>query len=79
MALTGSNGSNAPSSGPRRVTILGSTGSIGQNTIDLLQRNRDDFTVEALTANSNAALLAEQMTLDEAIKSLLTRPLRSEG
>jgi 1-deoxy-D-xylulose-5-phosphate reductoisomerase len=60
VALTGSNGSNAPSSGPRRVTILGSTGSIGQNTIDLLQRNRDDFTVEALTANSNAALLAEQ-------------------
>jgi 1-deoxy-D-xylulose-5-phosphate reductoisomerase len=60
VALTGSNGSTAPSSGPRRVTILGSTGSIGQNTIDLLQRNRDDFTVEALTANSNAALLAEQ-------------------
>jgi len=49
-----------PSSGPRRVTILGSTGSVGQNTIDLLQRNPDEFTVEALTANSNAALLAEQ-------------------
>ncbi|HVC54589.1 MAG TPA: 1-deoxy-D-xylulose-5-phosphate reductoisomerase [Stellaceae bacterium] len=45
---------------PRRVTILGSTGSIGQSTIDLLLRNRDDFVVEALTANHNAALLAEQ-------------------
>jgi 1-deoxy-D-xylulose-5-phosphate reductoisomerase len=45
---------------PRRVTILGSTGSIGQSTIDLLRRNRDAFTVEALTANHNAALLAEQ-------------------
>jgi 1-deoxy-D-xylulose-5-phosphate reductoisomerase len=44
----------------RRVTILGSTGSIGQSTADLLSRNRDTFTVEALTANSNAALLAEQ-------------------
>src|SRR5881227_2932055 len=44
----------------RRVTILGSTGSIGQSTVDLLSRNRDTFTVEALTANSNAALLAEQ-------------------
>ncbi len=45
---------------PRRVTILGSTGSVGQSTIDLLLRNPDAFTVEALTANRNAALLAEQ-------------------
>ena len=45
---------------PRRVTVLGSTGSIGQSTVDLLSRNRDQFTVEALTANHNAALLAEQ-------------------
>jgi len=45
---------------PRSVTILGSTGSIGGNTIDLLQRHRDAFTVEALTAHSNIELLAEQ-------------------
>jgi 1-deoxy-D-xylulose-5-phosphate reductoisomerase len=45
---------------PRRVSILGSTGSVGQNTIDLLLRHRDEFTVEALTANRNAALLADQ-------------------
>jgi 1-deoxy-D-xylulose-5-phosphate reductoisomerase len=45
---------------PRRVTILGSTGSIGQSTVDLLTRHRDQFTVEALTAHRNAALLAEQ-------------------
>ena len=44
----------------RSVTILGSTGSIGQNTIDLLQRNPGVFAVEALTANRNAPLLAEQ-------------------
>ncbi|HLY44211.1 MAG TPA: 1-deoxy-D-xylulose-5-phosphate reductoisomerase [Stellaceae bacterium] len=50
----------ALSEGPRRVTILGSTGSIGHSTVDLLLRNRDAFTVEALTANHNAALLAEQ-------------------
>jgi 1-deoxy-D-xylulose-5-phosphate reductoisomerase len=45
---------------PRRVTILGSTGSVGQSTVDLLLRNRDAFVVEALTANRNATLLAEQ-------------------
>jgi 1-deoxy-D-xylulose-5-phosphate reductoisomerase len=44
----------------RSVTILGSTGSIGRNTIDLLQRNPSAFSVEALTANRNAELLAEQ-------------------
>ncbi|MFP6691007.1 MAG: 1-deoxy-D-xylulose-5-phosphate reductoisomerase [Alphaproteobacteria bacterium] len=44
----------------RSVTILRSTGSIGSNTIDLLQRHRDSFTVEALTAHSNIELLAEQ-------------------
>ena len=47
----------------RSVTILGSTGSIGQNTIDLLERNRGAFAVEALTANRNAALLAKQARL----------------
>src|SRR4029077_3377005 len=46
--------------GARRVTILGSTGSVGQNTVDLLARNPDGFAVEALTANRNPARLAEQ-------------------
>jgi len=45
---------------PRRVTVLGSTGSVGCNTIDLIQRNSRAFEVEALTAFSNVKLLAEQ-------------------
>ena len=45
---------------PRRVTILGSTGSVGCNTIDLILRNPDDYTVEALTAYGNVELLARQ-------------------
>ncbi len=45
---------------PRGVTILGSTGSVGCNTIDLIQRHPDAFTVQALTANNSVALLAEQ-------------------
>src|SRR5215475_4459813 len=44
----------------RRVTILGSTGSVGQNTVDLLLRNPKGFEVEALTANRNPHRLAEQ-------------------
>ena len=45
---------------PRGVTILGSTGSVGCNTIDLIQRHPDAFAVQALTANNSVALLAEQ-------------------
>jgi 1-deoxy-D-xylulose-5-phosphate reductoisomerase len=42
------------------VTILGSTGSIGVNTLDVIDRHRDGFRVTALTANSDVERLAEQ-------------------
>jgi 1-deoxy-D-xylulose-5-phosphate reductoisomerase len=45
---------------PKHVTVLGSTGSVGSNTIDLIKRNRDAFVVEALTANTNVKDLAHQ-------------------
>ncbi len=45
---------------PRRITILGSTGSVGCNTIDLVARDPERFQVEALTAYRNVATLAEQ-------------------
>jgi 1-deoxy-D-xylulose-5-phosphate reductoisomerase len=45
---------------PRRVTILGSTGSVGCNTLDLIERQPDCFAIEALTANRNTERLAEQ-------------------
>lgn len=49
-----------PTPGQRRVTILGSTGSVGRNTIDIIARQPDAYAVEALTAHGNAALLIEQ-------------------
>lgn len=42
----------------RRVSILGATGSIGQNTIDLIAREPDAYDVVALTGGANIALLA---------------------
>ena len=45
---------------PRRVTVLGSTGSVGCNTVDLLQRQPERYQIEALTAQSNVDRLAEQ-------------------
>ncbi len=44
----------------RSVTVLGSTGSIGCNTLDLIGRAPERFRVEALTGNANVELLIEQ-------------------
>jgi 1-deoxy-D-xylulose-5-phosphate reductoisomerase len=43
---------------PRRVTLLGATGSIGSSTIDLLRRDPERYEVEAVTAYRNGAALA---------------------
>ena len=42
----------------RRVSILGATGSVGQNTIDLIARAPDEYDVVALTGGLNIAQLA---------------------
>ena len=44
----------------KTVTILGSTGSVGRSTLDLIAGHRDKFKIVALTANKNVALLAQQ-------------------
>ena len=45
---------------PRKVTILGSTGSIGTSTLDLFERAGVELEVVGLTAGRNVARLAEQ-------------------
>ena len=55
--------SNDPQSGcrqRRRVVVLGSTGSIGVNTLDVAARHPDRFEVAALAARRNVERLAEQ-------------------
>ena len=44
----------------RRVSVLGATGSVGRSTVELIESNIEAYNVEALTANNNATLLAEQ-------------------
>jgi 1-deoxy-D-xylulose-5-phosphate reductoisomerase len=44
----------------KRIAILGSTGSIGVSTLDVIARHPDRFEVVALCARSNAQKLAEQ-------------------
>jgi 1-deoxy-D-xylulose-5-phosphate reductoisomerase len=48
-------------SGPKRFSLLGSTGSIGTQTLDIVAEHPDRFEIVALAAGSNVELLAEQV------------------
>lgn len=53
---------SVPASDTRqRITVLGSTGSIGCNTLDVIARHPDRFAVFALSGHRNMALLARQI------------------
>lgn len=45
----------------KRLTILGSTGSIGRNALDIVSGHRDLFRIAALTAGNNIDLLEKQI------------------
>nr|ABC74566.1 1-deoxy-D-xylulose-5-phosphate reductoisomerase [Picrorhiza kurrooa] len=47
--------------GPKPISIVGSTGSIGTQTLDIVAENPDKFRVVALAAGSNITLLADQI------------------
>ena len=44
----------------KSIAILGSTGSIGTQALEVIEANPDNFSVEVLTSNSNADLLIAQ-------------------
>ncbi len=75
---------SSPESGRRRVALLGSTGSIGRQAVDVLAAHPAAFEVVALATGRNAGLLAEQAARlgaavsvvgpsDEALVELATR------
>jgi 1-deoxy-D-xylulose-5-phosphate reductoisomerase len=44
----------------KSLAILGSTGSVGKSTLDVIRENQDEFKIELLTARTNFRLMAEQ-------------------
>ena len=44
----------------KRLSVLGSTGSIGTQTLQVVRANKDDFVIKALAVNTNAEMLYEQ-------------------
>jgi len=72
----------------KRVSVLGSTGSIGKNTLDVIDRNRDLFHVHALSAHRNVTELAEQcarfnarlaVIADASLENELAQALKQNG
>ena len=58
------------------LTVLGSTGSIGVNTLDVVARHPDRFCIVALTANSRIDLLLEQCKRFQPVYAVVVNPAR---
>jgi 1-deoxy-D-xylulose-5-phosphate reductoisomerase len=61
-------------SAPRRISVLGATGSIGESTLDLIGRNAAAYQVVALTGGRNVARLAELAVLHRAELAVVADP-----
>ena len=44
----------------KNLAVLGSTGSVGQSTLEVIRHNKDKFKIELLLANSNFQLMIDQ-------------------
>ena len=60
------------------LSILGSTGSIGRQALDLVSRHPEEYRVAALTANTSRELLFEQVRTFRPQLAVLREPLKSE-
>jgi 1-deoxy-D-xylulose-5-phosphate reductoisomerase len=66
----------AKTKAPRRISVLGATGSIGENTLDLIGRDPDAYEVVALTGCKNVTRLAELAILHRAELAVIADPAR---
>ena len=63
----------------RRISLLGSTGSIGTKVLDVVRRSKGQFSVNGLAAGENVELLAEQiMQFRPEIVSVMTAELADQ-
>ena len=51
----------------KNIAILGSTGSVGRSSLEVIRSNRESYKVELLVANSNFELLIEQYEISTEI------------
>ncbi len=58
----------------QQVVVLGATGSVGTSTLDVLDRNREQYSVYALSAHRNVELLASQCQQFEPVFAAMSDP-----
>ena len=63
----------------RKISILGSTGSIGRQALEVIEKLQDKFEIIALTAGSNAELLNEQIAKFKPKYAYSTKPNEING
>ena len=54
----------------KKVIILGSTGSIGKNTFDLIKKDKNNFEIKLLSSNKNISELIKQAKIFK-VKNLI--------
>ncbi len=69
----------SPRPSPRRLALLGATGSIGRQVCDLVERHPDRFTLHALIAGSDAAALHAVARRHPEAHALLANPAGAEA
>lgn len=63
----------------QKVVILGSTGSIGKSSIEVIKKNKDKFKIACLVANSNEELILAQSKRYKNSKIYLENPKRTKS
>src|SRR2546430_13364011 len=69
----------SPRPSPRRLALLGATGSIGRQVCDLVERHPDRFTLHALIAGSDRAALQAVAPRHPDAHTLLAHPADADG
>ena len=63
----------------KNIILLGSTGSIGKSTLNLLRKNRDKFNLIGVSAHNNVSLLSEIVNEFQVPHVVLSNPLNSKN
>ena len=62
----------------KKISILGSTGSIGTQTLDVIKKNPSDFEAVAISANSNVKMILEQIEEFKPKYAVMYEELKAE-
>ena len=60
----------------KKIAILGSTGSIGKQTLEIIKKDKNKFKIVLLSSNSNLKEISKQIKLFKPKNLIITNPLK---